>query len=240
MKDGGVDVLAIGAHPDDVELGVGGTVCKLVRQGYRVGILDLTQGEMATRGSVDERRAEAREAASQLGVTIRENAGLPDGAVANSDAMRRTLIKLLRTFRARVIIAPMERDRHPDHDAAHALVRDSNYLAGLARVDDGQEPHRAKTVYFYRVYGDATAPQLVVDISETYESKEAALRAYRSQLYNPTYAGDPTYVSSEAFWNSIAVRAAYWGARIGAAYGEPLYCEGPVPLQTVPGLEQTP
>ena len=232
----GYDVVAVGAHADDVEVGVGGIVAKLAREGRRVAILDLTEGELASRGSVDERRAEAQAAAAVLGVAHRVNAGLPDGALANTDAMRRTVIALLRTLRPSVLLCPMHTDRHPDHDAAHYLVRDANYLAGLAKIDTGHVPHRAAHVYYYRVYGDPTPPSTVIDIGATFEAKRAALRAYASQLFNPRYEGAATYVSSEAFWNGIAARAAYWGTRIGAAYGEPLYCDGPVGLTTLPGL----
>lgn len=230
------DLLAVGAHPDDVEVGAGGTVAKAVRQGKRVAILDLTEGELASRGSVEERREEARAAAKILGVAHRANAGLPDGGITNSDAQRKTLIALLRTLRPCVLLCPMHTDRHPDHDAAHYLLRDANYLAGLARIDTGQPPHRAAHVYYYRVYGETTPPSAVVDISDTFEMKLAALRAYKSQLFNPQYEGAATFVSSEAFWNSIAARAAYWGARIGAARGEPIYSDAPMGLSLLPGL----
>jgi len=230
------DVVAVGAHPDDVEVGVGGIVAKLARQGKRVAIVDLTEGELASRGSVDERRAEAAAAAAILGVAHRVNAKLPDGGIANNDAMRRTVIGILRTLRPAVLLCPMHTDRHPDHDAAHYLVRDANYLAGLAKIDTGQAPHRAPRVFYYRVYGETSAPNAVIDISETFETKREALRAYRSQLFNPQYEGTATYVSSEAFWNGIEARAAYWGARIGAAYGEPIYCDGPVGLESLPAL----
>lgn len=230
------DVLAVGAHPDDVEVGVGGIVAKLAKQGARVAILDLTEGELGSRGSVDERRAEAVEAAKILGVAHRVNARLPDGGIANTDAMRVEVIKILRAILPRVLLCPMHTDRHPDHDAAHYLVRDANYLAGLSQIDTGQDAHRAAHLFYYRVYGDATAPSAIVDVSDTFETKLAALRAYKSQLFNPRYEGAPTYVSSEAFWNAIAARAAYWGASIGAACGEPIYSDAPIALSTLPGL----
>lgn len=231
-----LDVLAVGAHPDDVEVGIGGIVAKLAKQGHRVAILDLTEGELATRGSVEERRAEAQFAARILGIAQRANAKLPDGAIANDGPMRQTLIGILRSLRPRVLLCPMHTDRHPDHDAAHYLVRDANYLAGLARIDTGHAPHRAAHVCYYRVYGETTPPNAVIDVSETFETKLAALRAYKSQLFNPQYEGAETFVSSETFWNSIATRASYWGARIGVAYGEPLYSETPIALSTLPGL----
>jgi bacillithiol biosynthesis deacetylase BshB1 len=235
-----VDILAIGAHPDDVEVGIGGLVRKLTLAGRRVGVLDLTQGEMGSRGSIDERRQEASEAARILGVAERKNARLPDGALANTSEMQRALIPFLRRFHPRVLLAPCDNDRHPDHTAAHALVRDANYFAGLTRIVSDAPPHRAPVVYYYRVYGETTAPQFVVDISNEFDAKLDALRAYRSQFFNPEYEGAPTFVSSEQFWDSIRVKAAYWGKSIGVTYGEPLYVQTPLGVQIPPGMEGTP
>ncbi len=235
-----VDILAIGAHPDDVEVGIGGLVRKLTLAGRRVGILDLTQGEMGSRGSVVERRQEASDAARILGVSERENARLPDGALANTSELQRALIPFLRRFHPRVLLAPYDNDRHPDHTAAHGLVRDANYFAGLTRIESDAPPHRAPLVYYYRVYGETTAPQFVVDISNEFDAKIDALRAYRSQFFNPEYEGAPTFVSSEQFWDSIRVKAAYWGKSIGVTYGEPLYVQTPLGVQIPPGMEGTP
>ncbi|GMW03551.1 MAG: bacillithiol biosynthesis deacetylase BshB1 [Candidatus Hydrogenedentota bacterium] len=234
-----VDVLAVGPHPDDVEVGIGGLIHKLCGQGYAVGILDLTRGELGTRGTVHERTQEAENAAAVLGVASRESAELPDGGLANTQDQRERLIPLLRRFRPKVLLAPHHSDRHPDHEAAHYLVRDANYLAGLSRIDTGQDPHRTAIVYYYRVYQDPAPPDMVVDISAQFETKQAALRAYGSQFFNPDYAGKGTYVSSKAFWDYIRTRAAYWGARIGVEYGEPLYAEGPLGVERLPGLEET-
>lgn len=235
-----VDVLAVGAHPDDVELGIGGLVCKLAQQGYRVGILDLTRGEMSSRGTVDERAREAANAARILGVACRENAGLPDGAVANTTEQQRAVIPFIRALRPRVLLAPMDDDRHPDHRAAHAVVRDAAYFAGLARIDTGHEPYRPPVQYYYHPYYEASVPQMIVDISEQFDAKIESLRAHASQFYNPAYEGRATYISSPTFWESIKVRAAYWGARINVSYGEPLYAEGPIRIALPPGLDQGP
>lgn len=232
-----VDVLAVGAHPDDVELGVGGLVHKLAQHGRTVGILDLTHGEMGTRGSVEERAAEAANAARILGVTRRENAGLPDGALANTHEQQLRVIPYLRSFRPKILIAPMNGDRHPDHRAAHELVRDAAYFAGLAKIKTDHEPFRPQRVYCYHPYNEDQPPQLIVDISEHFEAKLEALRAHASQFHNPDYPGKSTWISSEAFWESIRIRAAYWGGRIRAAYGEPLYADGPVGVSLPPGLE---
>lgn len=230
------DVLAVGAHPDDVEVGIGGIVAKLVKQGRRVAILDLTQGELATRGSIEERHAEAQTASAVLGVSFRANAQLPDGNLVNLNPMRAKVAYRIREIRPHAILCPMHSDRHPDHDAAHYLVRDANYFAGLNKIDIGLEPYRAAHVFYYRVYGETTPPSAIVDVSDTFELKLAALRAYKSQLFNPQYEGAATFVSSESFWNSIRTRAEYWGGRIGVAYGEPIYSDAPIGLTTLPGL----
>lgn len=232
-----VDILAIGAHPDDVEVGVGGMLHRFANAGMRIGILDLTRGERGTRGTVDERRVEAAEAATLLGAIHRANAALPDGGVADAPDQREALIPYLRAFAPKIIIAPFDADRHPDHEAAHHLTRNANYLAGLTRIDTGQPPHRAAHVYYYRVYGDSTPPQVVVNISGEFEVKMKALQAHRSQFHNPDYPGTPTYVSSEGFWKSIRTRAEYWGQRIGATHAESLYALEPLVLDSLPGIE---
>jgi N-acetylglucosamine malate deacetylase 1 len=231
-----VDLLAVGAHPDDVEVGIGGMVYKFAQAGQRVGILDLTRGEMGTRGTPDERAAEAAQAAKVLGVAHRAHAELPDGGIANVQEQRIEIIGWLRAFRPRVLLAPYHTDRHPDHDAAHHLIRAANYFAGLAKLETGQDPHRTPTVYYYRVYGDSTPPQIAVNISVEFDVKIRALQSYQSQFHNPEYAGAPTYVSSEAFWQSIETRARYWGQRIGVTYAETLYADEPIALDFPPGI----
>ncbi len=234
-----VDILVVGAHPDDAEVGMGGLIHKMVQDGYAVGILDLTEGELASRGSPKERAEEAQASAKVLGVVRRETAKIKDGRVANTWEQQRKVVPLLRSFKPKILIAPMSNDRHPDHEAAHELVRDANYMAGLAQMDpDAQrEPHRAMRRFFYRVYGDPTPPQLIMDISDHMDAKLEALGQYKSQFFNPEYEGFPTYVSSPEFWGFVRTRAAYWGHRIGVAYGEPLYMTHPLGIDKLPTLE---
>ena len=240
-----VDVLAIGAHPDDVEVGIAGIVRKLVQRGHDVGILDLTQGEMGSRGSVEERRAEAEASRRILGVARRENVGLPDSALADTPEQRRAVIPFIRAFRPRLILCPMRNDRHPDHEAAHALAQSANHYAGLKKLttDPPTDPWRAPRIYFYSVYRETEPPQLIVDITDQFEDKLAALRAFASQFHNPEYQGPDTHISTPAFWESIRNRAAYWGSRMDSprnpAYGETLYSDGPIPVDAIPGLENT-
>jgi bacillithiol biosynthesis deacetylase BshB1 len=226
-----IDVLVAGAHPDDAELGAGGTLALLAARGKATAILDLTRGELGTRGTPEERAAEAQNCARVLGVARRMQAGLPDGYLGSSPQQRATVIKILRTLRPKVLIVPKAPDRHPDHAAAQDLLLDANFQAGLTKLNDGLEPHRAETVLFYHAYADQeTMPTFVQDISETFETKLAALRCYTSQFHNPEYSGVDTFVSTPAFWDGITARAAYWGGRIGAKYGEPFYARAPLAL----------
>ena len=234
-----IDVLAVGAHPDDADLGVGGTLLKLAAQGLRTGILDLCRGELSSRGTVAERTAEASEAGRMLGVAEREQAGLPDGGIENTPVQREAVIRVIRAQQPKILLAPMSPDRHPDHVAAHALVRDANFFSGVAGVETGQAPWRASHVFHYNAYYEAPeTPAFVVDISAHFEAKLAALRAFASQFHNANYDGPETWVSSEAFWDSITTRALYWGGRIGARYGEPLYGEGPVRIDLASLLDR--
>jgi bacillithiol biosynthesis deacetylase BshB1 len=225
-----VDLLVVGAHPDDAELGAGGTLALLAHRGKRTAILDLTRGELASRGTPAERAAEAAEAARVLGVAHRENAGLPDGGIDNTAEQRAAVIVVLRRLRPRVLLVPAAPDRHPDHAAAFALLHDANFLSGLGKLPGG-EPHRAARIFGYHAYADQERePTFVQDISETLELKLAALRAHASQFHNPAYPGNETHVSSPEFWDNITTRAAYWGARIGVKYGEPFYAPTPLAL----------
>lgn len=233
----GFDVLAIGAHPDDADLGVGGILAKCAAAGKRVAMLDLTRGELASRGTPEERQVEAARAAELLGVHHRVNAGLPDGGLANVEEQRLVVIRHLRALRPRMLLAPARPDRHPDHEAAHELVRAANFFAGLARIDTGQEPWRAPVVYFYHPYYQAAEPpSVLVDISEQFEAKLHALGAYASQFHNPSRDEPETYVSSEKFWEDIRTRAAFWGSQAKVRYAEPLFHEGPVGVALPPGL----
>lgn len=233
-----VDVLSIGAHPDDIELACGGLLIKLVREGRRVVVLDLTRGEMGSRGDAEQRTREAEAAAAVMGVMAREEADLPDSRLANTTEQQRAIIPYIRTYRPKIICALMAPDRHPDHAAAHALSRDANYYSGLKNIDTGQPAYRAPRIYYFYPYTElAGAPPCVVDISDTFETKMEALRAYQSQFHNPQYPGPSTYISSREFWDGIETRARYWGGRIGTQYGEPLYTETPLMLDALPGLE---
>jgi bacillithiol biosynthesis deacetylase BshB1 len=224
-----VDVLAFGAHPDDVELGVGGTLLALKAKGYRIGIADMTRGELGTRGDAATRAREAEEAARRLGADVRVNAGLRDGAVMLDEASRLAVVRILRAQRPTVVLAPIEEDLHPDHGATGRIVREACFIAGLARIDTGQAPHRPRTVlgcFSHHV----REPDIVVDISAHFALKKEACLAYASQFHDPRSTEPATYISRPEFWEWWEARARHYGNMIGATHGEPFVHAGPIPV----------
>ena len=220
-----VDLLAIAAHRDDVELTCGGTLARAVRAGHRVGILDLTEGEMGTRGDAATRAAEADKAAKTLGVTIRLNAGMRDAHLENNEASRKRIVELIRRTRPRVVILPFPVGRHPDHRIASELGRDACYLAGLAKYepDKGREAHRPyKLLYALAYREDPVKPTFVVDITEVFETKMQAIRCYGSQFDGAQAAGE-VYPTGQDLYELIRVQSAHYGSLIRRHYGEPFY-----------------
>ena len=220
-----VDLLAIAAHRDDVELTCGGTLAKAVRAGHRVGILDLTEGEMGTRGDAATRAAEADKAAKTLGVTIRLNAGMRDAHLENNEASRKRIVELIRRTRPRVVILPFPVGRHTDHRIASELGRDACYLAGLAKYepDKGGEAHRPyKLLYALAYREDPVKPTFVVDITEVFETKMQAIRCYGSQFDGAQAAGE-VYPTGQDLYELIRVQSAHYGSLIRRRYGEPFY-----------------
>ncbi|HQI76803.1 MAG TPA: bacillithiol biosynthesis deacetylase BshB1 [Candidatus Latescibacteria bacterium] len=220
-----LDALAIGPHRDDVELSCGATLVKLRKRGYRVGIADLTAGEMGTRGTAKERAEEARCAARALGITYRVNLGLPDARIEPDAHTMNALIRLIRATRPTLVLAPHpEEGRHPDHGAAGRLVPDAVFRAGLAKWETGQPHHRPLRVIHYMMHS-LFLPTFVVDVTEEWDAKMAAIRCYASQLNVPgaNPGGEPTYISSPHFLGTIEARGRYYGAQIAATYGEAFY-----------------
>jgi bacillithiol biosynthesis deacetylase BshB1 len=223
-----LDVLAIGAHPDDVELGCGGTLATLAAAGRRVGILHLTRGEAGTRGTPEEREVEARAATAALGAVTIDFLNCGDGGLRSGEAEEDALIAKLREWRPEVVLGPTPSDRHPDHGRAHRLVADAAFYAGLARRGRG-EPYRPAAVFSYMQH-DPFEPRFVVDVTAGWEAKLAALAAYRSQLHQGAGTVDepPTKVASPEFRSAIEGRARHFGLLIGAEFGEPFW--SPLPL----------
>jgi len=234
-----LDVLAIGAHPDDVELGCGGTLAQMAGRGLGVGILHLTHGEAGTRGSETQRRQEAEEAARILGAVALEFMDCGDGQLRHGPEEEDALIGHLRSWRPELILGPAPSDRHPDHGRAHRLVADCSFYSGLARRGSG-EPHRPAAVFSYMQH-DPFDPSFVVDVSSSWEVKLEALAAYGSQLYqgDESDEGPPTKVASPEFRQAIEGRAHHFGLMIGAAFGEPFWSRLPLavsnPVDLLPG-----
>jgi bacillithiol biosynthesis deacetylase BshB1 len=214
-----LDILAIAAHRDDVEQTCGGTLLRMKSLGLRAGILDLTQGEAGTRGSAEERAAEAAEAARILKVDFRQALDIPDGRVENTWENRLKIAAVLRRTRPRVVILPYWTGRHPDHYTASTLGYEACFLAGLAKVDTGTPPHRPFKIVYASLYADVR-PGFVVDISEHIEARFAALMAYRSQYANQA-AGGGLFVPEEEIRERTLAMARHYGLLAGVRYAEP-------------------
>ena len=230
-----LDVLVFGAHPDDAELFCGGTICSMTSMGYRVGIVDLTRGELGSRGSASIRKKEADEAAAISGVSVRSNLGLADGNIENTFDNRLSVIRVIRRHQPKIILMNARECRHPDHGAASVLAGQCAFYSGLRRIetfDNGepQNPWRPAHILEY-VQAIPFEPTLVVDVSNVWEQRMASLLAFKSQFYNPDYDGTgetDTYISNENFLKSVEARARMQGLRIVATFGEGFrYFNGP-------------
>lgn len=228
-----LDVLAIGTHPDDVELGCGGTLALLARQGRRVGILHLTRGERGTRGTAEERRAEAERAAEALGAADLAFLDCGDGCLRTGPAEEDALIEVLRRWRPDLVIGPTPHDRHPDHTRSHRLVEAAAFYAGLRNRGEG-EPFRPAAVFSYMQH-DLFTPSFLVDVTSTWDAKLASLAAYRSQLHQPGEEAPKeveeqpmTKVASPEFRFAVEGRARHFGLLIGAALAEPFWSRVPL------------
>ena len=232
-----VDVLAIAAHRDDIELTCGGTLIKAASQGYRTAILDLTQGEMGTRGSAELRAREASRAAEVLGVSARENLGFPDAGIVNEPSTRVQLAVAIRRFTPRVVIAPAPTGRHPDHRITAELVRDACFVAGLAKVAPEVPKHRPHKILHVLTYRqDFQRPTFVVDITAEFERKLDAIRCYSSQFDGALQAGE-VYPTGEPLYDVVRHQASYYGALIRTQYGEPFFTTEMMRADDVVALE---
>lgn len=221
-----LDILAIGAHPDDVELGCGGTLAKEVANGKKVGIIDLTRGELGTRGTAETRDAESEDAAQILGVAVRTNMEFADGFFINDKAHQLELIKMIRLYQPEIVICNAIEDRHIDHAKGSQLVSDACFLSGLLKIDtkhededDWQEPWRPKAVYHYIQWKDIE-PDVAVDITGFMDHKMDAVLAYKTQFYDPKSAEPETPISSKNFTDSVKYRARNLGRLVGCDFAE--------------------
>ncbi len=237
-----LDLLVIAAHPDDAELTVGGTIIKSIHEGLRVGVLDLTQGELGSRGTVELRAQEAANAATVLGLSVRENLQLPDGNIT-SDGLH-PLIGVLRRWCPRTVMTHPSECRHPDHEATHHLVRKACFYAGLPKLKhpDGAPPWRPHHVLYFAEVG-LFDPSFVVDVSSEWSQRTRALQCYGSQFHSPAYKSNSTepetFISSAGFLEWVDARARTYGHLIGCAYGEPFQYQGTLGVSDLDQLLQS-
>lgn len=227
MKKFSLDIIAFGAHPDDVELSMGGTIISLIERGFKVGVVDLTQGELSSRGNLDIRKKETEKASKILGISYRENLKMKDGKIEVNEESIKKVVEVIRKFKPQLVFAPYFRDRHPDHENAAQLIKGSVFYSGLKNFvikNKFLEPHRPKKIFYYmQTY--PFEPTFIYDISPYFELKMEAVLAFSSQFYNPKSKEPETFISRPEFLNYLKARAEFFGFQIGKQYGEPFYCE---------------
>ena len=229
-----LDVLVFAAHPDDAELAMGGTIARFANDGFSVGIVDLTRGEMGTRGNADTREKEALKAAKILKTSIRENLLIPDGDIEISNGNIIKVVMLMRKYKPKIVFAPYFSDRHPDHISASKLIKRAMFVSGLEKINTSeseiaQHAYRpSKLFYYMQTY--TFEPSFIVDISNFFETKMKSVWAYSTQFHDPESNEPETFISSPEFIDYVEARAKYYGFQIGKKFGEPFYCEEKIEL----------
>ncbi len=232
-----LDILVLAAHPDDAELGCGGTILKHVSQGHKVGVVDFTRGELGTRGTPQARETEAAVSAKILGLSIRENLNLADGFFQNDKSHQVAVIQAIRKYHPEIVLANAIYDRHSDHGRASQLAHDACFLSGLAKVETiengkSQSPWRPRVVYHY-IQSQLIIPDLIVDVSGFWDKKMEAVRAFKTQFYDPTSKEPETYVSNPNFLKMVESRGVEFGHAIGVQFGEGFTVRRPVGLKNL-------
>jgi len=232
-----LDVLAVMAHPDDAELLCGGALIRSADAGERVGVLDLTAGEMGSSGSAELRAQEAERAAEIMGLAVRRCAGLPDSRLDNDEASRRVVVEHLRSLRPRVVVTHWKVGRHRDHRIASELVRDACYLAGLTKLEAEGEPFRPRKLLYASAFReDVDPPDVVVDVTDQVERKLEAMAAYASQFQDVTAMGEVFPGGERPLLDQVRAHLAHYGSRIRVAYGEPFHLDEAVAVETLGSL----
>ncbi|HEY6505549.1 MAG TPA: bacillithiol biosynthesis deacetylase BshB1 [Chitinophagaceae bacterium] len=240
-----LDILAIGVHPDDVELGCSGTLINEIKRGKKVGILDLTQGELGTRGTVETRYQEAANAAMIIGAIVRENLKMRDGFFRNDEEHQLKLVQAIRKYQPDIILGNILNDRHPDHGRAGHLISDASFLSGLAKIEtrdeNGNAQKKWRPKYFLQYMQDwYHEPDLLIDISDVFEQRMKAIEAYSSQFYTTESDSEEpqTYISTPDFLDSIRARARMLGKRIGVKFAEGFISEKKIGIKNLDALIQ--
>lgn len=232
-----LDILALAAHPDDVELSCAGTLIKAIQQGKKAGVVDFTRGELGTRGTPEIRMQEAEAAAKVMGLSARENLGFRDGFFKNDEAHQLELVRAIRKYQPEIVLANAVDDRHPDHGRASFLSKEACFLAGLAMIEtkvDGvkQLPWRPKAVYYY-IQSIPHTPDFIVDVTSAWDTKMDAIRAFKTQFHDPKSGEPETYISSPRFMKMVDARGIHYGHEIGVEYGEGFTVERAVGTDTI-------
>ncbi len=230
-----LDLLAFGAHPDDVELFVGGTLAKMAKLGYTTGVVDMSRGELGSRGTQAIRAQEAKKAARILGLRVRENLGLPDGDIRATTAARLKVIRMLRKYRPPLVLVHHWDDKHPDHCNTSRLVTEAAHHAGLAKIKTGQERFRPTALLYFKLPA-GTFPSFVIDVSDFATQRLSAIQAYGSQLFNPSSGEPATYLSHPDFLARVSAVHTYFGALIGKALGEGFLVKGTLEIPDLVGF----
>jgi len=221
-----VDIMAFGAHPDDIEIGCAGTLIKMVDQGKSVVLVDLTQGEMGTRGTVETRYNEGESARKIIGAVARENLKLEDGNVCVSKENRLEVVKVIRKYRPKVLLLPYFKDRHPDHYQGSELIYQGAYHAGLEKIDTGQEKYRPPKIIYYTLFSDVEEPSFIVDITDQFDKKLEAIYAFETQFKANDNFYAETKLTSRSYNRMLEYRMGYVGSLIGVDFGEAFLVKG--------------
>ena len=224
-----LDVLIFAAHPDDAELSMGGTIAQFTSIGLKVGVVDLTKGEMSTRGNLKIRAMETAAASKILKLKMRENLDFKDGSISSTESSLKKMVTQIRKYKPKIVFAPYFNDRHPDHIDASSLVKRAVFKSGLEKFTTtnsgkSQSPFRPQKIFYYmQTY--LFLPSVIIDISEHFENKMKAVLAFKSQFHNPALKKEDTFISRPGFLEYVEARAKFYGFQIGKRYGEPFYCE---------------
>ncbi|GAB4300688.1 MAG: bacillithiol biosynthesis deacetylase BshB1 [Ignavibacteriaceae bacterium] len=236
-----LDVLVFAAHPDDAELSMGGTIARFSKNNLKTGIIDLTRGELGTRGSAEQRQKEAFIAAMALKVSVRENLEIPDGDIKLNKENLNKVVIMIRRYKPKIVFAPYFNDRHPDHIDTSHLIKKAFFVSGLVKMktfdkEIAQEAFRPEKIYYYmQTY--TFKPSFIVNISDTFETKMKSIEAYSTQFHNPHSKEPETFISRPEFLQYVHSRAQYYGFQIGKQFGEPFYSEEEVELDLVSHLK---
>jgi bacillithiol biosynthesis deacetylase BshB1 len=232
-----LDVIVFASHPDDAEISIGGTIAKLTRNKLKVGIIDLTKGELSTRGTPKTRQIEAKKAGAILKATVRENLNIPDGGIIRNKTNLMKIIKVIRKYKPKIVFAPYVNDRHPDHIDTSILAKEAVFSSGLTKINTlykniRQEAYRPKKIFYYmQTY--TFDPSFIVDISGYHEIKMEAVKSYSTQFFDSKSKEPQTFISRPEFINYIESRALFYGFQIGKQFGEPFYSEEMIELDLV-------